>query len=326
MRGKREPGADGERGAAPGAADREGDDAAGVAAPAVDPRAAVIVAVLFVSTSAILIRLSTAPPLAIAFHRMAFSALLTAPRFFSSAPSRLLRLSRRDLALALLSGVFLAAHFATWISSLFLTSVASATVLVNLHPIIVVVLGLVFLGERITLRGVFWVLVSVAGSIVLAAGGTAVGETATAGNLLAIAGAVTVSGYMLIGRLLRQHMDAGTYTFIVYSASAVFLLVLSLAAGVELGPFAPREYVIFALLAVFPTILGHSVFSWALRYVRASFVATSVLGEPVFATILAIFLFAEFPTIWTLVGGVMILIGIYAFTRREARAASGAGR
>jgi drug/metabolite transporter (DMT)-like permease len=292
--------------------------------PAVDPRLAVIAGVLFVSTSAILIRLSTAPPLAIAFHRMAVAAVLTAPRFLGRPPQRVLTLSGRDLALALLSGLFLALHFASWISSLFLTSVASATVLVNLHPIIVVLLGVALLRERITAGGLFWVLVSVAGSAVLALGGTSAGETATAGNLLAVGGAVAVSGYMLIGRLLRQRVDTGLYTLLVYGASAVFLLLWCIAAGVDLGPYPPREYVLFALLAVFPTILGHSVFNWALRYVRASFVATSVLGEPVFATILAVFFFAELPTVWTLVGGAMILVGIYAFTRREAAARAAA--
>lgn len=294
------------------------------ARPAVDPRLAVIVGVLFVSTSAILIRLSTAAPLAIAFHRMAFAAILTAPRFLARPPRRVFTLSGRDLALALLSGLFLALHFASWISSLFLTSVASATVLVNLHPIIVVLLGVVLLRERITAQGLLWVLLSVAGSAVLALGGTTVGETATAGNLLAVGGAGAVSGYMLIGRLLRQRVDTGLYTLLVYGASAVFLLVWCVAAGVDLGPYAPREYVLFALLAVFPTILGHSVFNWALRYVRASFVATSVLGEPVFATILAVFFFAEFPTPWTLLGGAMILVGLYAFTRREAAARAAA--
>lgn len=296
------------------------------APPSVDPRLAVIAAVLFVSTSAILIRLSTAPPLAIAFFRMAFSALLTAPRFLIAGPRRVLRLSSRDAALALASGGFLALHFATWISSLFLTSVASATVLVNLHPVLVVVLGLVFLRERITPGGLFWVLLSVAGSAVIALGGTTIGESATLGNLLAIAGAAAVSGYMLIGRVLRRRVDTGVYTLLVYGSSAVFLLAWCRAAGVDLGPFAPREYVLFALLAVFPTLLGHSVFSWALRYVRASFVATSVLGEPVFATVLAIFFFAEFPTLWTLLGGAMILVGIYAFTRREATGGAQAGR
>jgi drug/metabolite transporter (DMT)-like permease len=286
--------------------------------PAINPRLAVIVAVLFVSTSAILIRLATPHPLSIAFHRMAFAALLTAPRFLSSGPTRLLRVSGRDLLLGLLSGLFLALHFASWISSLFLTSVASATVLVNLHPIFVVVLGFLFLGEKLGIKALTWVLVSVAGSAVLALGGTTVGETATTGNLLAIGGAAAVSGYMLIGRLLRQRMDAGSYTLLVYGSSALFLLAWCLLAGVDLGPYAPREYVLFILLAVFPTLLGHSVFNWALRYVRASFVATSVLGEPVFATILAIFFFAEFPTVWTLVGGAMILTGIYFFTRREA--------
>jgi drug/metabolite transporter (DMT)-like permease len=170
-----------------------------------------------------------------------------------------------------------------------------------------------------------WVLLSIAGSTVLALGGTAVGETATTGNLLAVLGAVAVSGYMLIGRLLRSRVDAGSYTFLVYGSSAAILLIACRAAGVDLGPYAPREYVLFTLLAVFPTLLGHSVFSWALRYVRASFVATSVLGEPVFATILAIFFFAEFPTVWTLVGGAMILVGIYAFTQREAEARAGEG-
>jgi drug/metabolite transporter (DMT)-like permease len=106
----------------------------------------------------------------------------------------------------------------------------------------------------------------------------------------------------------------------VYGSSAVLLLLWCRAAGVDLGPYSGREYLLFALLAIFPTILGHSVFNWALKYVRASFVATSVLGEPVFATILAVFFFAELPTVWTLVGGAMILVGIYAFTRREADA------
>ena len=287
-------------------------------APAINPRLAVIAGVLFVSSSAILIRLATPHPLSIAFHRMAFAALLTAPRFISVGPSRVLRLSLRDLALALASGAFLALHFAAWISSLFLTSVASATVLVNLNPIFVVVLGIVFLGERIGGKAFVWVLVSVAGSVVLALGGTTVGDTATVGNLLAIGGAVSVSAYMLIGRFLRPRVDAGAYNMMVYGSSALFLLVWCLIAGVDLGPYAGREYVLFALLAIFPTLLGHSVFNWALRYVRASFVATSVLGEPVFATILAVFFFFEIPTVWTLVGGAMILVGIYFFTRREA--------
>jgi drug/metabolite transporter (DMT)-like permease len=286
----------------------------------IDPRLAVIVGVLFVSTSAILIRLSTAPPLAIAVHRMAFAAVLTVPRFLRRGARQVLTLSRRELGLALLSGLFLALHFASWISSLFLTSVASATVLVNLHPIIVVLLGVALLGERITAKGLFWVLVSVAGSAVLALGGTTVGDSATAGNLLAIGGAIAVSGYMLIGRRLRQRIDTGLYTLLVYGSSAVLLLLWCRAAGVDLGPYSGREYLLFALLAIFPTILGHSVFNWALKYVRASFVATSVLGEPVFATILAVFFFAELPTVWTLVGGAMILVGIYAFTRREADA------
>ncbi|MFO8065023.1 MAG: DMT family transporter [Spirochaetia bacterium] len=290
----------------------------GPAAPPLNPRVAVIAGVLFVSSSAILIRLATPHPLSIAFHRMAFAALLTAPRFISAGPSRLLRLSLTDLALALASGAFLALHFASWISSLFLTSVASATVLVNLNPVFVVVLGFVFLGERIGAKAFMWVLVAVAGSVVLALGGTTVGETATAGNLLAIGGAVSVSAYMLIGRFLRPRVDAGAYNMMVYGTSAMFLLLWCVVAGVDLGPYAGREYVLFALLAVFPTLLGHSVFNWALRYVRASFVATSVLGEPVFATILAVFFFAEIPTVWTLAGGAMILTGIYFFTRREA--------
>ncbi|MFP4010465.1 MAG: DMT family transporter [Spirochaetaceae bacterium] len=285
-----------------------------------DPRIAVLFAVVAVSSSAILIRLATPHPLSIAFHRMAFAALLTAPRFLGRSRRHPAHPppAARDLALALVSGGFLALHFAAWITSLFLTSVAGATVLVNLHPIFVVALGFLFLGERVSPRGLLWILLSVAGSVVLALGGTTVGETATAGNLLATAGAAAVACYMLIGRVLRQRMDAGLYTLLVYGSSAAILLLWCLLAGVDLGPYAAREYVLFVLLAVFPTLLGHTVFSWALRYVRASFVATAVLGEPVIAAILAVFFFAEIPTVWTVVGGAMIIGGIYYYTRREA--------
>jgi drug/metabolite transporter (DMT)-like permease len=296
--------------------------------PARQPLLVVAAGVVFTSFSAIFIRLSSAPPLAIASYRMVFTVVMLAPLL-----ARELIRDRRDrsptgehrpirprvVMLSLVSGVFLSLHFATWIASLSYTSVASSTVLVTTHPIIVAAVGAAFLGERLRVRSVILICSAFAGGVILVAGGARL-EGSAVGNLLAFAGAVAVSGYMILGRVVRQTMSVNRYTFLTYSTAAILLVVYALASRTPLYPYPVRELLLFAALALVCTLLGHSLFNWAIRYVRASVISTSILGEPVIATVLAILLFGEIPAIWTLVGGAVILVSIFFFVRSESEA------
>ncbi|MFP4484296.1 MAG: DMT family transporter [Spirochaetaceae bacterium] len=285
------------------------------------PRIIVLIGVFFAATSAVLIKASGAHPLAIAFYRMFFVSILLVPQLGRTGRRRIRAMTARQLRLCLVGGIFLGFHFATWISSLSFTSVAGATVLVNTHPILVMVFGLLFLGERLPWDAVAWMVLALAGSMVLSLGGLQ-GDTGQAiGNLLAFAGAISAAGYMLVGRAVRQEMDTRVYTFVVYSISAVVLFIMTLIGRVQATGYPWYEFAIFLGLAVFPTLLGHSLFNWALKYVKTSLVSTAILGEPIFASAMALFIFGEVPGVYTLVGGPVIIVSIYFFTRAESRAA-----
>ena len=223
------------------------------------------------------------------------------------------------MLLSILSGVILSLHFSAWITSLSYTSVASSTVLVTTHPIIVAVAGFFILGERLSWRATLFMVAALGGSIVLVIGGFGVGGSAPLGNLLAFLGAVTVSGYILIGRVVRQHLSVNRYTFIVYGVSAILLTTYALIARNPLFGYPARELLIFLALAVVCTLLGHSLFNWAIRFMSPVVISTSILGEPVIAGALAVVIFAEVPTVYTVIGGVIILISIFLFVRESNR-------
>ena len=301
--------------------------------PRLSTRLVIVVGVVFTSFSAIFVRLSAAPPLAIAAWRMVFTTVLLAPLFarersraHASAPeaageATAVPSRRAAILLSIASGAFLALHFALWITSLSYTSVASSTVLVTTHPIIVALVAFALLGEPLSLRAALFMLGGLAGSVVLVWGGFGEGESALLGNLLAFLGAVTVAGYMLLGRVVRRRLTVTAYTMIVYATSAAVLVVATVVSGVRLAPYPVREYLLFAALALFCTLLGHSLFNWALRFVKPTVISTSILGEPVIASALALVVFAEAPSVFTLVGGAIILASIYLFVREEASSA-----
>lgn len=284
-------------------------------------------AAFFVSFSAIFIRLSDAPALAIAAWRMGFAAAMMGPILVVSrergrrrpvevdggltgrSDQRFLKQSRFASALAVIaSGVFLAAHFGTWITSLSMTSVIHSTVLVTMHPVFVIVASGILLRERVPRGAIVGAFTAMGGAVLLSLGGSAAGtEPTAAGNFLALFGAIAVTGYMIVGRWARRSMGAASYNATVYLVAAVVLLPAAFAMGQSLGPFPLREYLIFAALALVCTILGHGVFNWALRFVPALEISTAVLLEPVFASIMAAVLFGEIPGLRTVAGAVVIL-------------------
>ncbi len=252
-------------------------------------------------------------------------------------------LDRRGLILAIFSGIFLAIHFATWITSLEYTSVASSVVLVSTAPLWVAILAPITIREpvgRAVLLGMGLALIG--GAIVglsdsctlrwnsgQALNGFAslqcpplsefVGGEAFLGDLLALAGALAAAGYLLIGRSLRENMSLIPYIFVVYGMAAIVLVFLMFAAGESAIGYEPQTYLWFLLLALIPQLLGHSTFNWALRYLPAAFVSITLLGEPIGSAIMAYFILDEVPTALMIFGAILILVGIYIASQREGK-------
>jgi drug/metabolite transporter (DMT)-like permease len=290
----------------------------------VAPLAWLAVAIVAVSTSAILIRWSGAPPQVAAFYRIVFTLALLTPVTLYRHPRTFASISRRDGAVAILAGLALAAHFATWFESLSWTSVAASVTLVQAQPIFVAIGAWALLDERVTRRMTQGILLAVGGGILLSLGDSSGGASAPPwplwGNLLALVGAITAAGYILVGRSLRQRLPLLPYVTVVYATSVLGLLAFVLAAGFPLSGYPPREWLLFVAMAVGPGILGHTVINWVLEEVESTVVGVALVGEPVGSTILAALLLGEVPGLLTVGGGVVVLAGIVRTARYRAAA------
>jgi drug/metabolite transporter (DMT)-like permease len=272
--------------------------------------------VIAVSFAAVLIRLADAPSLVIAAYRLCLASLILAPVAWMNSRQEIRRLARREVILAVASGAFLALHFALWIASLSYTSVATSVVLVTITPIFVAVASYLLFKERLTGRIIAGIFVCLAGAILIGYGNWQISSESLYGGVLALLGALAVAGYLLIGRRLRQGMSLLSYSILVYGSAALMLLVAVLVRGYPLFGYSGDTYIMLFLLAVVPQLMGHMSLVWALRFVSATLVTIAVLGEPVGATILAYLILGEAPTWSEIVGGVLILGGIFVAFRR----------
>lgn len=288
---------------------------------------AIIVALLAVSTASIFIRFAQqgAPSLVIAALRLVFATVLLAPIALTRHHVELKALTHSEVLLALVSGIFLTAHFATWISSLEYTSIANSVVLVTTGPLWVALLAPIFLKEHLTRAAIVGVALALLGGTIIglsdacvidngikcAALGDSLHGRAMWGNFLALAGAWSVSIYLIVGRKLRAKMPLIPYIFVVYGFAAIGLIIVMFVAGESPLGYTSITYSWIFLLAAIPQLIGHSTYNWALRYLPVSFVAVISLGEPIGSAILAFFIFKEAPTGATFLGGALILLGIY---------------
>ncbi len=251
-------------------------------------------------------------PLAVAAGRLSIAALILTPITWARSGPELRQLSRRDLGLALIAGLFLTIHFATWISSLAYTSIASSTALVATNPIFVALASWLILRER--LRVGIWagVGVTLAGSLLIALSDSSTGHGSAPllGDLLALLGAMTVSGYFLIGRQLRSRLSLLPYIWLVYTAAAVGLLVVLGLSGQSLIGLPTLGYLLIFGLAIGPQLLGHSAFNWAIKYLSPTLVTIAILGEPISSALLALLIFQQPLQPLQLIGGGILLAGI----------------
>lgn len=271
--------------------------------------------VLAVSTAAVLIREAQAPSLVIAAARL---GLASAPLLGLAAVRRmpLSAGSRESVALTILAGVFLAAHFAFWVASVKETSIITSVVLVTAQPLFVALASGPLLGEKPSVLTWLGIAIAGTGAAAMVAQDIGAGSDALRGDLFALLGAIFAAAYIMTGRRLRTGgQDWLPYVTRVYSVSAVILIALALASGHGFAGYSSATWLFLALLALVPQLVGHTALNRSLGYLPAASVAIAILGEPVGATILGVVLLDEEPTAVQALGGALVLAGVYVGLR-----------
>ena len=284
------------------------------------PMIMIVIGVIGISLSAIFVRYSDAPSAVTATYRLLWTVLLMTPVVFGKGEVRkeLAHVDRRTAVLSVFSGISLAFHFALWFESLSHTSVASSTTIVVCTEVIWVCLGFcLFLKGKLSGKAMAAIGVTIVGSAVIALADSAGGSAHLYGDVLSVLAALAMAVYILIGRVVRASVSTTVYTYIVYTACAGTLLLMCLIQSQGLFDYGASAMIVGLLLAVFSTILGHSIFSWCLKFFSPSFVSASKLCEPVVAAIFAAFLFGEIPTPLQLLGSVLIMGGVIWYSRIE---------
>ncbi|MGE0085630.1 MAG: DMT family transporter [Desulfococcaceae bacterium] len=289
------------------------------ARPSFPPVFALISGVLAVSTGAIFARMAgEANPLVIAAYRVGLASLILVPFAYWKARGEFLLLSSRQYALAALSGLFLALHFATWISSLSYTSVANSVVLVNTNPLWVGLLTPFIAKERLKQQAVISILISVAGGVIISYGDFATDPGALWGDFLALTGSICAAVYLLMGRKLRAGLSLMAYIMLCYGSAALILWAIVLAMGLPVSGFSTQTISAFWAMALIPQLIGHSSYNWSLKWFSAGTIAVSLLGEPIGSTILAWILFDEGLSGYKITGGILILFAIWLASVSES--------
>jgi len=287
--------------------------------------ASLSIGILAISFASIFIRFcNDVPSIMIATYRLTLSSVI----LLIIAKTKGIGLSsynKRHLLMGVLGGFFLALHFSFWISSLKFTSVASSVVLVATNPIFVGLFSYLFLKEKQPAELILGIIISFLGSIILAVGDfgfqglTAQNQSFLLGDILAFLGAIMASGYLMVGSKLREKMDVLPYISMVYTFSASFLLITSLSLGIPFTGYKPSSYFYMVLLAIVPQLIGHTAFNWALKHLKASMVAITILGEPIGASILAYIIFGETIKSFQSVGIILIFLAIIIASRKAKK-------
>lgn len=278
-------------------------------------------AVVAVSFAAVFARLAgEAPPFAIAFLRLGFASAILTPVYILSRrePGPAFSLPGGARVMIGAAGLCLALHFATWISSIFYTSVASSALLVSTHPVFVAVIGWLVLREPIGPRGAAGVALGLGGSILLALGDRGLGDTNLMGDSLALIGGFAAALYFLAGRRMRTSGAVIEYVYPVYLVAAVSLGLLCLLTRTPVAGYSRATYGWILAMALVCQVIGHTLLNWSLRFVKAYVVAAAVLAEPVGAAVLAYLVLGEPPPAHFYLGAPFILLGVFVVTSAES--------
>lgn len=277
----------------------------------------ILLGVLGVSFSALFVRLSGAPSMVLVFYRMLFAALLLLPPVLFRFRGELRAMPKRELALSALSGVFLGLHFTCYFASLNHTTIAASVALVDTEVFFVAIAGRLLLKRSVPPLGWLGIGVTFLGSLIIA-GGDLLRGGGLLGDGLAVLGAACMSVYTLIGAKVRKNRSTTVYTFLVYGMGALTVGLMLVLSGTPMTGYGAVDYLSALGMSLLCTLLGHSVFSWGLRYESPAFISTVKLLEPVFATVLGLIFFREMPGIWAVLGGALVISGVAFYARQDS--------
>ncbi|MDM8100111.1 DMT family transporter [Oceanobacillus oncorhynchi] len=287
---------------------------------AFNPKAAVVIGVFSISTSAILVRLATeAPASIIANYRLLFAVLLLLPFILFHYKHEFKRISTKNWWLSILAGIFLALYFILWFESLNYTSVASSVVLISLQPIFAFIGTYFIFGERFSSGAIISIFIVLLGGLIIGSGDFQLSGEVIYGDMLALLGAIAVTIYFLSGQHVRKNVSLITYTFIVYGISTVILTLFNLIRQESFFSYPANHWWIFIALAIIPTFLGHSLFNWSLKWLSTSTISMAIVFEPIGASILAFLILNETPTWAQFLGGTIIVFGLFLFILSTSR-------
>lgn len=281
--------------------------------------------IISLSFASIFIKLcGDVPAIMIATYRLGV-AFIVLFMIFKLKGYSLKKVSKKDLLFSLLGGLFLAFHFIAWITSLKYTSVASSVVLVTTNPIFVGLFSYFLFKEKQEIGLATGIVLCLIGGIMIVTGDSGIHELiqynkkVMAGDILALIGAIMASGYLIVGSKVREKLKVLPYVTIVYGSSAIFLLVISVMMEIPFTGYRPASYLYMVLLAIIPQLIGHTSINWALKHLKTSLIAISILGEPVGATILAYIFFKESVGFLQFIGMSLIFAAIITASRKGAR-------
>ncbi len=276
---------------------------------------ALIIGIIAVSMAAIFINFAQregVPSLVIAAGRVLIPALILTPIALRFHRDALKSLSRRDLLLAAFSGIFLGLHFACWILSLEYTSVLISVVFVGTGPLWVAILEFIFLRAKINRLIALGLGLALTGGLIIGVTGTETGSGSqlALGAGLALAGAMAFASYLVIGRKLRVKLPLVPYIWLVYSCTALSLLLMILITSTPVTGYPLSGFSWVVLTALIPQLIGHSSFNYTLRYLSATYVSIATQLEPIASAIMAFFVFQQIPTILQITGSFIVLAGV----------------
>lgn len=285
------------------------------------PKLILFIGVFCCSLSSAFVKTMTAPSSVAAMYRLGMAVLMLTPYVFINKNTRteLFSLGKKDVAFCAASGFFFAFHLFVWFESLKHTSVASSTVLCNTEVVFAAIGYILFFGKRLKTKEFAAIGIALLGTIIVATSDHSGAGSGSAlwGDFLATLAAILMAAYTLIGTRQRDHVSTTVYTYILYFVSFITLIGVVLVSGVPMFGYEPINWTMAFCLALFCNLMGHSVFSWSLKYLKPTYVSTAKLAGPVFASVNAFFLFNEVPSIVQILGALVVIVGVGMYARQE---------
>ncbi|USS89954.1 MULTISPECIES: DMT family transporter [Fructilactobacillus] len=265
-----------------------------------------------------LVKLTNAPSAVMGMYRMYLASVFLLPMVLKHRGD-FKKITKVNYVYLIIAGLFLALHFGLWFESLKLTTVTSSTVILSTQPIVALFGGFLIYKEKVDLKSFLTIIVSIIGVIIVSWGDLGGNNSlALLGDLLSFLSVIALVSYLLIGQAKIKNISFWIYSFIVFLVAGVFLNLFNLMTNTQMTGYSIYDWFMFVALAIFPTI-AHVLYNYLLNFVSPTTISMSMLGEPIGATILAVIFLHQKVTALQILGGVIVLVGIYLFLKNQSK-------